>query len=106
MPRYVVEASIPGLQGPRGVDGVQGIPGTNARIIDTITLNNAQAIAQQITLTATPLNPGTVKLDVRGAPPQVNGEDYGVTGNVLSWAGFSLETSLAAGDVLIVDFSN
>lgn len=49
-----------------------------------------------------PVNPDEVIVVPAGGIQQLNGIDYEVTGNILSWTGLGLDNFLEANDVLII----
>ena len=59
---------------------------------------------QALTLVATPLDPTKVSLDIPNGPVQINGFDFEVIGNVLSWGGLALELTLEEGDKIVVEY--
>jgi hypothetical protein len=58
--------------------------------------------AKQLTLSGTPASPTNVRLGIAGAPTQVYGLDFTVSGAVLSWSGTALDGVLATGDELVI----
>ena len=72
--------------------------------VETIVISAAQAAAQAVVLTNTPGDVNKTILDIVSGTSQRFGVDFTVAGNVLSWAGFSLETVLAEGDVIRVTY--
>jgi hypothetical protein len=60
--------------------------------------------AKQILLSPAPSSPGDVILEIIGGTTQVNGVDFDVTGNVLSWAGLGLDGILDDTDTIIVRY--
>jgi hypothetical protein len=72
--------------------------------IQTITLTSQHLVNKYVTLVQTPQNPMDVTLDIKGGIPQLNGEDFVVLGNALSWNGLGLDGFLEIGDVLIIEF--
>jgi hypothetical protein len=57
-----------------------------------------------VTLNIAPLYPNTVSLTCENGIPQINGVDFIVTGNILSWDGLGLDNFLDNTDVLIVQY--
>ena len=57
-----------------------------------------------VTLSITPSFPDTVRLICEGGIEQVNGIDFQVIGNVLSWDGLGLDNFLDDTDVLIIQY--
>lgn len=72
--------------------------------IEYRTVSAGESAAKQLTLVATPVTPGEVILGVAGAPTQVYGTDFTVTGNILSWSGTSLDGILTTGDQLLIEY--
>lgn len=72
----------------------------NAYIVEVRILTLAEATAKEITLTQTPTDPAKVTLDLIGGTSQQVGQDFSVSGDVLSWNGLALETVLEEGDKL------
>lgn len=67
------------------------------------TLSGGDVAAKQITLSYLPNTPSKVTLDVIGGSAQIYGDDYLVSGSVLTWSGLGLDDgSLIAGDRLRV----
>lgn len=62
------------------------------------TITPAEESAKQITLVETPFVPGEVMLDVKGGVAQFYGDDFTVSGNILSWSGLGLDGLLAQND--------
>lgn len=62
------------------------------------TILPAEATAKQITLAGTPATSNSVMLDIIGGGPAFYGDDFTVTGNVLSWSGTDLDGIISAGD--------
>lgn len=71
-------------------------------IIEIVTLNQDDIDAKQVTLNTTPLSPSTVIVTPEGGIPQINGVDYIITGNILSWDSLGLDGFLEVNEVLIV----
>lgn len=76
----------------------------NAYIVEVIVLTAGEATAKAITLSNTPSDPNKVTLDLIGGTSQQFGLDFTVSGAILSWDGFALETVLTIGDKLRVIF--
>ena len=72
--------------------------------VETIIISAAQDLAQAVVLTNSPGDVSKTIVDVVGGTSQRFGFDFTVAGNILSWAGFSLETVLAEGDVIRVTY--
>jgi hypothetical protein len=68
----------------------------------SITITPQHIADKQVVLPATPVLPDEVILDIVGGIKQVNGIDFQVSGNVLSWGGLGLDNFLEVNDVLII----
>lgn len=55
-----------------------------------------------VTLVVAPALPDEVVLDIVGGIKQVNGIDFQISGNILSWGGLGLDNFLEVNDVLII----
>lgn len=55
-----------------------------------------------VTLPYTPVEPTDLVLDIKNGIKQINGVDFEVTGNILSWNGLGLDNFLEEHDVLII----
>lgn len=62
----------------------------------------AQFGAKQLTLSNTPKTSGSVFIDVIGGGPLQQGVDFVVSGSVISWNGYGLDTTIGVGDLLRV----
>jgi len=71
---------------------------------ETFTLDAAAIAAKKVTLTWTPIAAGNVKVFLVGGIIQLNVVDYSITGKDVSWNGLGLESLLAAGKILIIDY--
>lgn len=71
-------------------------------LVERIELTNQNIADKFVTLSATPMVPSMVFLTVEQGITQINGVDFTVTGNVLSWDGLGLDNFLDNTDVLIV----
>lgn len=72
---------------------------------DPITLNITQITNKQLTLSATPTYPTRTILSVVGGSDQFYGQDFTVSGNILSWAGLGLDGELTVGDKIVINFA-
>lgn len=81
------------------------VPPSNVYTVEYFTLTSAQATSGSVTLSYTPTSPEVVTLDVISGSAQVYGEDYSVTGNLLSWAANPLYDIMAEGDKIRVTYS-
>jgi hypothetical protein len=66
------------------------------------TLINEDIINKFIVLPIEPYRPINVRLNVVGGIEQVNGIDFSVSGDILSWNGLGLDNFLEANDTLII----
>lgn len=66
----------------------------------TITLQNIND--KFVVLPYTPVLPDEVLLDIKNGIKQINGIDFEVSGNILSWDGMGLDNFLEINDVLLV----
>lgn len=64
------------------------------------TITSGEESSKSLTLASTPSDPTTVILDVAGGPAQVYGDDFTVSGDVLSWSGLGLDGLLEENDQL------
>lgn len=71
-------------------------------IVEFVTLTQEDIDDKQVTLSNTPLSPSTVMVTPEGGIPQINGVDYIITGNILSWDSLGLDGFLEVNEVLIV----
>lgn len=70
------------------------------------TLSAGEITAKQLTLGFTPSSPSEVMLDLIGGGAQFYGDDYTVSGSVLSWSSLSLDGLLTAGDKIRISYVN
>ena len=68
----------------------------------TITLTQQNIDNKYVELPYTPVLPNEVLVTPVGGLSQVNGVDYEVSGNILSWGGLGLDNFLEDTDVLII----
>lgn len=73
-------------------------------VVQQITLSDIDIENKQVTLSKSPTTPSSVKLMLDGGIQQVNGIDFMVLENVLSWDGFALDNFLEKDDILIVQY--
>lgn len=81
-----------------------GIP-VGSGVGNTVTnleVTSQQALDEEILLTDTPLFPSNVRLIPEGGIEQINGIDFQVTGNILSWAGKGLSGFIDEGDTILL----
>ena len=77
----------------------------NQLVVEYQTLDSDQITSRSITLEHTPASAVDVTLDLVGGGAQVLGEDFTVTGDVISWDGLPLQDILSIGDKLRVSYS-
>ena len=73
-------------------------------IVERIDLTQEDIDNKYVTLKQTPLISSAVILDIEGGIPQINGIDYRVVGNIISWNEMGLDGFLEETDVLIVQY--
>lgn len=81
------------------VNGGSGTPQVELRIITA-----QEALDQQIELNDTPNSPSQVTLIVRNAPGTFYGDDFIVSGNILSWSGLALSGLISEGDKFTISY--
>ena len=74
-----------------------GISGVKA---ETFTLTAGMIAAKQVTLTVTPKN--EILFVPKNGPAQVEGLDYTVSGQVVSWNGLGLDGILEENDIIVI----
>jgi len=75
--------------------------GTNA---DNVTLSQQNLDEKKVSLSSAPAGPGAVTLLPIGGIPQVNGIEFEVVRNELSWNGLGLDNFLELGEQLIIQY--
>lgn len=85
---------------PGGFPIGKGI-GTN---VDNVTLTQQNLDDKKVLLSSSPAVPNAVTLLPIGGIPQVNGIDFEVVGNELSWDGLGLDNFLELGEQLIIQY--
>lgn len=73
--------------------------------VEIFTLSAGQIAAKEVTLASTPNDPNIVILDPIDGIRQDPGIAFSVTGDVLSWDGFSLDGILEENDKIIVTYT-
>lgn len=68
------------------------------------TLTSGEALVKQLNLLEEPIDVTKVRLYVAGAPNQVYGTDFTVSGVVLSWAGLGLDGMLDVGEKIFIEY--
>ncbi len=79
--------------------------GGSSDVVELRTITAPEAAAKQIVLAATPTTANYTRLSIAGAPDQFYGDDFVVTGNVLSWSGLGLDGILDTGDRLTIEYN-
>lgn len=69
---------------------------------EKITLDSFAISQKQVILSKVPLNPEKVLVIPVGGPPQDNGVDYFISGNILGWSGMGMDGILSEDDELVV----
>lgn len=91
-----------------GGDGVtQGgflIGETSGFVVDQVELTQEDINNKFVTLSQTPLVSDAVMVNIDGGIPQINGIDFIVDGNKISWSGLGLDGFLEETDVLIIQY--
>jgi hypothetical protein len=67
-------------------------------------LTSTDVVNKFITLPDDPYSPSNVRLNIIGGIEQVNGIDFSVIGNIVSWDGLGLDDFLEVGDILLIQF--
>jgi len=93
----IIDEAIFALQQGGGGPGVTVLLHTEYR-----TISVAEHAAKQLVLEEMPT--GNVLVMPANGPVQVKNVDYQVVGNVLSWAGFSLELLLDPGNIITLQY--
>jgi len=93
----------------KGIDTKLGTLGgaSNARRVETFTLNGTDITNKYVTLANTPASAGRVVLMVKGAPTQHYGDDFQMNGGTptrCEWTSLGLDGVLASGDKLTVEY--
>jgi hypothetical protein len=73
-------------------------------IVEKIELTQDDINNKYVTLAQTPLVPSAVIIDISGGTSQLNGIDYEIIGNKVSWNELGLDGFLDNTDVLIVQY--
>lgn len=73
--------------------------GGSTQKVEYRVITGGEATAKQLTLASTPTTANQTVLDVIGVGPQFYGDDFTVSGNVLSWSGLGLDSlPVSSGD--------
>ena len=78
---------------------------TSFREVEEFTLDATDIANKSVTLTKTPTLSSKVVVDVPCGVVQVNGVDFVVTSNVVSWDSLGMEVFLEIGDKILVVYS-
>lgn len=73
-------------------------------IVENIELTQQDIENKFVTLAQTPLVPSAVVINLEGGISQINGIDYTVDGNKISWSELGLDGFLDDTDVLIIQY--
>ena len=88
---YITDGTASPISLPAGTENVQ-----------YFTLSNAQEVAKEVQLAATPAVGSKVRLDLLGGTAQEFGVDFNVVGDKVTWTGLTLDGILLEGDRLRV----
>jgi len=77
---------------------------TSGFIVEQVELSQQDINNGFVTLGQTPLVPDAVILNIDGGIPQINGVDFRVQGNKISWRNLGLDGFLEETDVLIIQY--
>ena len=70
----------------------------------THTITSQEASAKEFTITAAPLVPSEVVVDIVGGSPQQYNEDYTIIGDKFNWATYALDGVLDTNDTIRLAF--
>jgi len=90
-----------------GGDGVNAggfLVGQSGLHTERITLNQENLDNKRVILSKAPAMPNSVMLTPEEGIPQVNGIDFIVNGNILSWDGLGLDNFLEINEVLVIQY--
>lgn len=73
-------------------------------VVEQIDLTQEDINNKFVTLSQTPLVPEAVILNIDGGIPQINGIDFRVHGNKISWNDLGLDGFLEETDVLLIQY--
>jgi len=82
---------------PVNMSTIVGLHRTELRVI-----SSSESLAMELTLLAVPSSPTEVVVMTVGGTVQKYGTDYVVSGNVVSWNGYGMETIIESGDMLVI----
>jgi hypothetical protein len=77
---------------------------TSGFVVDKIELSEINIQNKFVTLSQTPLVSDAVMVTVDGGIPQINGIDFKIEGNKVSWNDLGLDGFLEETDVLIIQY--
>jgi hypothetical protein len=73
-------------------------------VVEQIDLTEEDINNKYVTLSQAPLVPDAVVLNIDGGIPQINGIDFRIQGNKISWSDLGLDGFLEETDVLIIQY--
>lgn len=73
-------------------------------VVELRVITNAEAFAKQIFLSSVPSVPAGVILNIRNSPSTFYGDDFIVSGQILSWSGLALDGLISAGDKFTISY--
>ena len=79
--------------------------GITSYFVNKLTLSSLDIANKFVTLTSSPTSSSDTILNVVGGITQEYSVDFTVSGAILSWSGLGLESILAEGDRLIIQFN-
>lgn len=100
---YDIDSNV--FYGGNGVS-LGGFPiGSNSGFgFERIQITQQNLIDKYVTLEFPPATPGSVILDMEGGIKQVNGVDYEILGDKVSWDGLGLDGFIDETDVLLIQY--
>jgi len=78
---------------------------TTLETTDSFVLTSTEIANRFVLLTHTPAA-ASVEVEVAGGVKQLEGSDYALTGNRVSWTGLGMQSFLAAGDTVLVHYEH
>lgn len=78
--------------------------GITGGALELITLTQVDIDNKYVEMSAIPTEPANVKLQIVGGISQLYGNDFIITGNILSWDGLGLDNFLEVNDTLFIQF--
>jgi hypothetical protein len=79
---------------------------SSTNVTEIITLTQENIDNKEVVLNSIPIIPESVQLTPNGGIPQINGIDFQVNLNILTWNSLGLDGFLEVGDILIVQYKN